>query len=85
MPPAAFGVYTLDIMHRLATRQAPVSAVCGAVAATPVEQSAIGDQVLHIARASQLCRFPSCTSSRAAAPLLPLQFCLLVAEKLQGQ
>ena len=47
MSPAAFDVYTLDIMHRLATGQAPVSAVSGAVAATPVEQSAIEDQVLH--------------------------------------
>ena len=46
MSPAAFDVYAIDIMHRLATGQATGSAVSDAVAATPVEQSTIEDQVL---------------------------------------
>jgi hypothetical protein len=47
VPPAVFDVYMRKIMDGLATRQAPVSAVCGAVAATPVEPSADEDQVLY--------------------------------------
>ena len=39
--------YYIIFDNNLATGQAPVSAVSGAVAATPVEQSAIEDQVLH--------------------------------------
>ena len=48
MPPEDFDVYLRNIMNRLATRQAPMSAVCGAEAAAPVEPSADEDQVIYI-------------------------------------
>ena len=48
MPPADFDVYLRNIMNRLATRQAPMSAVCGAEAAAPVEPSADEEQVIYI-------------------------------------
>ena len=48
MPPADFDVNLRNIMNRLATRQTPMSAVCGAEAAAPVELSADEDQVIYI-------------------------------------